>query len=306
MEATLLLSVLGIINRRNLLRISVVVSVAGRRALIAGGLLLAGRQPGQAQDIILRTDSTRVEARVLAVNATAISYQNWNDSSSAITVISPDYVRYIRYHNGARFNFSATVPVRVSPPVAPKPTNLGRNVVGIRPVDLLLINGTLTYEHLFGAQRRVGVKVPLTLKLVDARAESYYFPGYYQSSKFFGTGLELNFYTGPPARFRYFFGPVLQYGRFRYRSGEYLGTVDFFGFSLGKAYRYEDAVGEHFALLLNNGLWYQVGKRCVFTGEGGIGWQTKVLDKNRKNQGNEALAGSDFKIAVNLGFGYQF
>ncbi|WP_147320834.1 hypothetical protein [Hymenobacter lapidiphilus] len=268
-----------------------------------------------AQDIIVCINDTRIEARVLAVKATAISYQHWTGPDSSITIISTDYVRYIRYHNGTQQNFASVVPKRLSVLKERKPVNLGRNVVGIRPVDLLSINATLTYEHLFGSRRRVGLKVPLTLKLVHARAENYYSWvvyqssswGYYQSNKFFGTGLELNFYTGPPARFRYFFGPALQYGRFRYRSGEqYMGEADFFGLNLGKVYRYEDAVGEHVALLLNNGVRYQVGKRCVFTGEGGIGWQTKVLDKDHKNLDTEELAGSDFKIAVNLGFGYQF
>lgn len=52
--------------------------------------------------------------------------------------------------------------------------------------------------------------------------------------------------------------------------------------------------------------WYQVGKRCVLTGEGGLGWQTKVLDKNHKNLNAEELVGNDFKMALNLGFAYQF
>ena len=280
----------------------------GPWARAAAGLLLAGLggpHIGRAQDLIVRSDSTRIEARVLGVAAGAVSYRNWAEPDGPITRLSTDYVRSIRYQNGIRQEFGAPAPAKAPRPA--KPVNMGRDVLGLRPLDLLLINATLTYEHLFGAQRRVGVKVPLTLKLVDAPAETYHSWGYYQSNKFFGTGLELNFYVGPPARCRYFWGPAVQYGQFRYRSGEqYLGNFDLFGVDLGPVYRYQEAVGEHLALLFNNGVRYQVGKRFVCTGEGGIGWQTQVLDKNHKNLGNEELAGSDFKMALNLGFAYQF
>lgn len=303
----LLLSVLGIGGLGKRLRMPAGAWAPARWALIAGGLLLAGRQPGRAQDIIVRTDSTRVEVRVLGVKTTAISYQQWHDPSSAITVISPHYVRYIRYNNGTRQDFAPTVPEQQGAPKEQKSVNVGNNVVSMRPADLLFANATFTYERLFGATGKVGVKVPFTIKLSDERPATHYTWGYYQGNETFGTGLELNFYPGPRRRLRYFFGPAFQYGQFRYYSGEkYPGNFDFFGIAFGPAYQYEEAVGEHFALLLNNGVWYQVGKRFVFTGEGGIGWQTNVLDKNHRNLDTKELAGSHFKINVNFGFGYQF
>ena len=281
----------------------------GGRELAIGCLLasLGCPRPGLAQDLIVRTDSTRITARVLAVNAAAISYQNWDDATAPITRLSTDYVRYIRYQSGAKLNFATVAPQLPVASVPQKRVNLGRSVVSLRPADLLYANATLSYELLVGAKGRIGVKVPLTMKLGAKQTATHDTWGYYQSNKIFGTGLELNFYSGPPARFRYFFGPAFQYGRFRYRSGEeYLGNLDFFGIDLGPVYTYKEGVGEHFAVLLNNGIWYQVGKRFVFSADAGVGWQIKVLDQTLRNLNTEELAGSRVKIAANINFGYQF
>ena len=281
----------------------------GRRAPAIASLLLsmAGARPSHAQDLIVRIDGTLIEARGVEMTGTQLAYKNWADPNGPTTLLSTDYVRCVQYQNGTRQNFTTTVPARMGPILAEKAVCLGRNVVAIQPLDLLLTSLALTYERLLGADSRVGVKVPLTLKLHRQPAETAYYWAYYSFNKIFGTGLEVNFYAGPPTRFRYFFGPALQYGQFRYRSGqEYLGNFDFFGFDFGPVFTYQEGVGEHFAVLFNNGVCYQVGKRFVFTADAGAGWQTKVLDKSLRNLNTEELAGSQLKITANINFGYHF
>lgn len=279
------------------------------RALAVAGLLLdqAGAPPGHAQDLIVRTDDARIEARVLEVRAKQVTYKSWADPDGPTTLLSTDCVRYVRYQDGTRRDFSAVVLPPTGPPAAGNAVCLGRNIIAVRPLDFFLTSLTLTYERLLGPNSRVGVKVPLTAKLRQEPAETVHSRLYYAANKVFSTGLEVNFYTGPPARFRYFFGPAVQYGQFRYRSGqEYRGNFDFFGLDLGPVYTYQEGVGQHFAVLFNNGVCYQVGKRFMFSADVGIGWQTKVLDKNLRNLDTEALAGGQLKTTANINFGYHF
>ena len=73
-------------------------------------------------------------------------------------------------------------------------------------------------------------------------------------------------------------------------------------------YRYEPAVGQSYIFLANNGVWYQVGNHCVFSADGGVGWQINVLDARKGNLSgsNKQLAGTHFKPTLNLNFAYQF
>ncbi len=289
-------------------------AASGGMRRFLGALLLAclgACLPGRAQDLIQRRDTTRIEALVLEVRGSQIFYKRWAAQDGPTSVIGTDYVQYIHYRSGKRQEFpqsaAATSVALLPPPPAKKPVNRAPNILSLRPGDLLFNNATLTYERLLGADSRVGVKVPLTLGF-EHHSPRGRFGNHYQLHKTFSTGLEINFYPGPRERFRYFIGPALQYGRFRYQyAEEYLGELDFFGLNLGKVYgSYQESIGQHVAVLLNNGVWYQLGKRFVFTADGGVGWQTKVLDKTRKNLDTEDLAGGRFKVSGNFNVGYQF
>ncbi|OGX84464.1 hypothetical protein BEN47_16350 [Hymenobacter lapidarius] len=278
-----------------------------------GALLLAclgACLPGRAQDLIQRRGTTRIEALVLEVRGSQIFYKKWAAQDGPTSVISTAHVQHIQYRSGKRQEFPQPAATSVSvlpPPPAEKPVNRAPNILSIRPGDLLFANITLTYERLLGADSQVGVKVPLTLG-VEHSSPRGGLGNHYQRHKTFSTGLEINFYPGPRERFRYFIGPALQYGRFRYQyAEEYLGELDFFGLNLGKVYgNYQESIGQHVAVLLNNGVWYQLGKRFVFTADGGVGWQTKILDKTRKNFATGDLAGSRLKVSGNFNVGYQF
>ena len=309
MDTSLLITSLATARPSQLLTLRPATWALARPTLPIAIVLLGmvGARPSLAQDLIVRTDGTRIEARLLEVNGPQITYKSWAGQDGPITLLSTDYVRYVQYQDGTRRDFTIAVLPPTGPPVAEQAPCPGRNIVAIRPLDSWLTCLTLTYERLLGPDRRVGVKVPLTVKLHRQPAETRHGLGYYPANKVFSTGLEVDFYSGPPARFRYFFGPAVQYGQFRYRSGqEYLGNLDFFGLDFGPVYTYEEGVGEHFALLFNNGVYYQMGKRFVFAADAGIGWQTKILDKRLRNLDTDELAGSQLKVTANINFGYQF
>ena len=180
--------------------------------------------------------------------------------------------------------------------------NLGRNVVAVRPFDLLFDNATLTYERLFGKNNQIGLKLPLSLKYGPNQSPLLPQSANYPFNKSFSTGLEVNFYVGPPARLRYFLGPALHYGRFRYDYSE--GPTDFFFWVV--SFRDRRAIAERYAGYFNNGLCYQLGKRFMLAADAGIGWKTDVLDSRRKNLKTDDIAGTSLLLVGNVNLGYHF
>ena len=284
------------------------------RALVCwvGSLLLVSLShslPGLAHDLIRHRDTTRVEALALEVKGSQIFHKKWGLQNGPTSVISTAYVRYIQYRSGKRQEFPQPAFAAASAlpdPVLGRPVNRGRTVVSIRLGDLIFKNATVTYERLLGADSQVGGKVPLTVGFGHPSPLNRR-NNHYQTYKTFSTGLEFNFYSGLKGRFRYFVGPALQYGQFRYRYAEQYADVYFLWWYLWKGYgNYQEATGQHFAFLINNGIWYQLGKRFVFSADSGVGLQMKVLDATRKNLDTEDLEGGRFKVSGNFNLGYQF
>lgn len=55
-----------------------------------------------AQDRIVRTNETSIEAQVLEVRGTQIFYKPWAQRGGPTSVIGTDYVQYILYQDGRR------------------------------------------------------------------------------------------------------------------------------------------------------------------------------------------------------------
>lgn len=272
----------------------VAVVAFGRRRLLWVLWCLGASLTGRAQDLIMRADQTPIQAQVLEVRGSQIFYKKWGQPDKPTTVISTDYVQYVQYQDGRRQVFA---PPPALSPSADDAVNLRRNIIGIRPVDLYFTNLTLAYERLVWANR-LGIKVPVTLGINHNRYGGYggYGTAFYQRNKTFSTGLELNFYLSKAERFRYFVGPAVQWGRFRY------GYVSHSNPGLAQV-----RLGQHLAVVAAAGIWYQVGSRFVFSADGSVGWQTKLLDRTGYPFYNEQLdRNAWFRVSGNLNFGYQF
>ena len=269
--------------------------------VIFWGLVVALGQPigGHAQDIIVRTNNARVEAQVLEVLGTQITYKPWARRDGPTTVLGTDYVKSIEYQNGTRRDFTA-------PPAASLPqaiANQGRNLVGIRPEDLIFGNLTVTYERLT-PESRLGLKVPLSIGLGHSQASQGYGFAYYQYNKIVSTGLELNLYMTPAERVRYFVGPALQWGRFRYRSYEYVPTAP--GAPYPVVERVRERVAQRLAVVVNGGMWYQMGQHLVFSADAGFGLKTALREtRDNGNSGDNYYRGT-WHVSANLNLGYQF
>ena len=277
---------------------SIWVARRGRVAWLVGlGCLAATSSP--AQDLIVRSDNSRVEAQVLEVRGTQVFYKKWTERDGPVTILSTDYVQYIQYQNGSRTAFNPT-----PPPTAPLPaagTNLGLNVVSIRPADLFFGNVTLAYERLLD-RTNIGLKVPLSWGPGHRKTDNANSLAYFRFNQIASAGLEANFYLTPAQRFRYFVGPALQWGWFRYRRHQYKQGPSPYGPPLVTVL---ERVGQQVAIVVNGGVWQQLGKRLVLSADAGLGWQTTLIKEDygyfdyTPNEGRLSFSG-------NLNLGYQF
>ena len=276
------------------------------------GWLLGLGLPGssRAQDVIIRTDSARIEATVLKVSGQEVFYHPWKQPDNVTTVLDAAAVAAIRYANGYRFTFPA---VAAGPTGGPSRAALsnGLNVLSIRPSDFLFNNLTFSYERLLGPGR-VGLKVPLTLGLKRNRWDCYGETStFYQSNKIFSTGLELNVYSNPKKGLRFFGGPALQYGRFYY---PYISPVPytytytilfFFPYTVTETPR-EVKVGTHTALVAQAGLTYLLFHLLVIGADAGLGWQITDIDRRSIYRYSDQLAEFQLLMSANLNLGFTF
>jgi hypothetical protein len=111
-------------------------------------------------------------------------------------------------------------------------------------------------------------------------------------NRIFSSGLDLNFYIGKPDRFRYYIGPSLQLGFFKYRFYDYRSptVVE------------QNRTGTHFALLINNGLWYQISKKAVLGMDLGLGFQKRAAPRTYSYYENSGTP----KMSANISAGFQF
>lgn len=175
-------------------------------------------------------------------------------------------------------------------------------MITIRPEDLIFGNVTVAYERLLGASG-VGLKVPVSWGIGHQHPDDSHSAFYYQFNKIVGTGLEANFYMTPAERFRYFVGPAFQWARYRYLQYEYGPPGLPYGYPTPLVL---ERVGQQLALVVNGGVWHQVGARFVFSANAGLGWQTLLLDPADSDRSYAGDYGNRLKFSGNFNLGYQF
>jgi hypothetical protein len=195
-----------------------------------------------------------------------------------------------------QFNTSAS-PAPVYTPSAPVVAlNQGQHILAIRPIDLFFPNFSFLYEHL-SVNKKFGIRFPISIGLGSKGNRTDVYDTFSMlRNRSFGTGLDLNFYVGRPDRFRYYVGPSFQLGFFKYQAyNNYPGTGPYPSPSI--------KTGTHYALLLNNGLWYQIGKQAVLGMDMGLGFQRRVINRDTNYYYQE---GAYAKLSGNISIGFQF
>jgi hypothetical protein len=235
-----------------------------------------------AQDTLRRVDGAVLIGKVTAIEKNQVQFTKAADSSVTYFISTADLAS-IHFASGRRETFaSAPMPI----PIREIPVHRGQNILGWRPADLLFTNFTITYERL-SASRKFSWRVPVSIGF-NPSSEGY--RSLYARNKTFSSGLDLNFYVGIPDRFRYFAGPSLQFGFYR---------LDPFYVS---PTRVENRIGRRFAVVMNNGFWYQATNNLLLGADLGLGISRRSSNDYMYSYQN----GWGGLLTTNLNLGIQF
>ena len=77
---------------------------------------LCGALTAAAQDLIVRTDASKIEAKVIEITPEAVRYKRFSNPDGPTYVLPVAQIHYIRYANGEKEYYTKTIP---APPLSP-------------------------------------------------------------------------------------------------------------------------------------------------------------------------------------------
>ncbi len=243
------------------------------------------------QDIITRTDSTRLQTNVQQVGIDLIRFRLFASLDSSVYAISTQDVFLIEFADGTRRVFEQKLTPRYQVVAPDYASNFGRNILSASLTDLMYVNVKIAYERL-AASGKVGVKVPLSFGLNPDKQGV----GFYKRNKVFGAGVSLNYYPFGQGRFVYYLGPqvelsnIKEYGYFYDDRPPYLSHPFDFTYSM-------------LIMALSNGVYYQLTKSLIASLDVGVG--VRSWSRRRRSSYDYSYISSVF-IPASLQIGYRF
>jgi hypothetical protein len=254
-------------------------------------------QTGKAQDTLRRTDGVLIPAEILELKNGEITFKKTADTDSRVYIISTSEVEWIHYANGTQRTFTAPgQPKVVQKPVRQPSGTYKRNIIILRPFDLVFPTISLAYEH-FSPSQKFSYRIPISIGLNKNEERELTYVFLYSTGKSFSTGIDLNFYlSNPDDKFRYYLGPALQLGFLRFTAPQYFTPTN-----PNERYEYK---GTQFAILANNGFWYQVNQWFVLGVDIGFGLRRRSFNDDLLNDPYYARVSA--KISGNISMGLTF
>ncbi len=202
------------------------------------------------------------------------------------------------------------------PKTDPRIKDFGKNYLSLVVSDAFFGMASVGFERILN-NGKFSFKVPVSynfrsLGMEDSIGENnpdqYYGDnwnslGYYSKYKTFSTGLEFYYYTGGQGTLRYFIGPCLEFGQFKY--------YKFHQTSGAHQYPYEGYFakdnGYYIAFLVKNGLIFQPTKHLNVSFNAGAGFFSPETDYDDYN-GYESYTAIDQALSIEIGLniGYRF
>ena len=90
-----------------------------------------------AQDLIVKTDAAKIEAKVIEITPEAVRYKRFSNPDGPTYVLPVAQIHYIQYANGEKEYYTKTIPA--TPLTPPRPLRLSRKR---RPCSLFPEAGT--------------------------------------------------------------------------------------------------------------------------------------------------------------------
>ena len=86
-----------------------------------------------AQDLIVKTDAAKIEAKVIEITPEAVRYKRFSNPDGPTYVLPVAQIHYIQYANGEKEYYTKTIPATPLTPATPA-TGMPRQ--GLRPLRL--------------------------------------------------------------------------------------------------------------------------------------------------------------------------
>lgn len=270
-----------------------------KRALLCICFVLALRH-AYGQDVITRIDGVVIRSTILDIQPTLIKFRLFNQPDTLVYQISPQDVQSVQMADGSVKNFSAATATQTAATTFNYETDLGRNILRWHILDLFFSNFTVSYEHILPSGK-VGLRVPLFIGLAGKPEEGRYFDVYdFRRNNQFGAGLEVNYYTHGQGRLRYYLGPGFHFKTFQ--------GYFFQGPANPQRPEPQPLVKKNvtmFALVLKNGVYYQLSKAFILSVEAGLGIRSFRLPENTNNFYYEE-SNTRAYVPANLLIGFRF
>lgn len=243
-----------------------------------------------AQDVMYKTDNTKIEGKVLEIGISEIRYKLASNPDGPTYVIRKSDLVLVTYQNGSHQLFSSVDKISQSK-FDSLSLHFCRNFIGSDIAEFANISIGMVYERTFGKKGMFALRVPFSVGL---NKNNRYYSNSYTNGKIFGTGLDFVYFPTGQGRLRYYAAPYFEWGMFRYSDYYYMegSFSDYYPQYNTKSDR------QHYAGGIKNGLLFQPTRHFGISADFGFG-----VKKDETYRPKEVIQ-SHFK--ANLIIGYRF
>lgn len=226
---------------------------------IAIALLISTVTSAWAQDVIVKKDDSKIDAKIIEIQGSEIRYKKFSNPDGPDYTISKREVAEVRYQNGEVESLAKVKQATGS-------EDFGRHFVSYNAFALLFSNVNFAYEHFFPSGY-FSVKVPLTIgfssdELDDDPSSDIVKIG---KNKIFNVGVDFNFYPTGQGRAKYFMGTGIEYGQYKYQKNVYYYDP------LATQRDYNNSAANYMAITFKNGILFQPTDNFNIQLTGGLG-----------------------------------
>jgi len=231
-----------------------------------------------AQDIIVKIDSSRIDAKVVTIDDKVITYKRYTSTDGPTYEISRRYVARVEYADGTIEVYGKTANEAFS--------SKDKNAVSITTTDIIAGVVTLNYERIFFGNLGVRATGSIGLMGLSGRKPDYYTNSYYYNRfKVFSTGLDIHYFYYHGRNISLYSGALIEYGLVR--KGNYFWDFPPYGPPQPEDYYFGG---------ITNGIKMHTGSPLELDMFCTLGWRQSVSQ----------YAYSDFGARLGFSLGYKF
>lgn len=277
-------------------------------------------EPLCAQDTIFVNNKKKIISKIVEITKRDVRYKKFSSPEGKTYLIDKRDLIKIVYANGVVDTFNVKLMKIVVKPTPvprikkfdPRATEYFRNFVFINFTDLVSGIATIGFERTFKTGR-TSLLVPFSFGVISKiRSGSKYdnssslnsivpTGAYYFPNKIFSTGLELNHFPVGQGTLKYYLGPVLEFGWFRFY--KYKGSSFYPG-----SFTIEKNSSSFVTLMFKNGVLFQITKKFNLSTFLAMGFANFGLNPNSTTDNanyyysNTSLRYFTFEFGISAGY----